>query len=247
MPVLRSHTPKGQRAHERIVVAAERLFASGGFHGTSLRDVAEAARLPLASTVYHFPRKEQLYAAVLETIADDLVERLAVAFDDASWGDDAEQWHLRMLAYTLELVVWTRMNPQRVRLLMRELLDNPARVAVAARLPLAPFLEQSCVLVARASEAGAIDLSAPPEMLVLHVVGAIGYYVIAQPTVTRIVGAARGRRLERMYETVALAFACHTFGIAPPSEEMRHARAVTTHTGQARPRTSRAAEHRQRR
>jgi TetR/AcrR family transcriptional regulator len=251
MPVLRSHTPKGQRAQERILVAAERLFASRGFHGTSLRDVAAAARLPLATAVYHFPRKEKLYGAVLEAIANELVAELEVAFEDGAWGEDVDAWNDRLFAYAAELVGWITMNPECVRLLMRELLDNPMRVAKAAKLPLAPFLEKSCVLVARAAEAGAIVLSASPEMLILHVVGAIGYYVVAQPTLERIVGEARARKLERAYENVAIVFACQMLGVAAPKpqtrEEMRHARAVAASAGEARPRSSRAAHDRQRR
>lgn len=250
MPVLRSHTPKGQRAQERILVAAERLFASRGFHGTSLRDVASAARLPLATTVYHFPRKEKLYAAVLEAIADELVARLNVAFAEDAWPEDVEAWKDRLYAYASELVGWMLVQPEQVRLLMRELLDNPTRVAKAAKLPLAPFLEQSCILVARAAHAGAVVLTAPPEVLVLHVVGGIGYYVVAQPTVERIVGESRARKLERAYGDLALVYAMRVLGLETPEarieEEPKHARAVATHAGEARPRTSRGAHDRQR-
>ena len=50
----RSHTPKGQRAREHILATAEDAFAERGFHGTSMRDLAAAADLPLATLVYHF-------------------------------------------------------------------------------------------------------------------------------------------------------------------------------------------------
>ena len=70
----RSQTPKGRRMRDKILVAAERLFTTHGFHGTSMRDAASAAGLPLATTVYHFARKEQLYAAVLDNIGNQLLE-----------------------------------------------------------------------------------------------------------------------------------------------------------------------------
>ena len=69
----RSHTPKGKLARERILRASEPLFADWGFHGTSMRDIAEAVELPLASVVYHFGKKEKLYAALLGEIAAHLM------------------------------------------------------------------------------------------------------------------------------------------------------------------------------
>jgi AcrR family transcriptional regulator len=60
------HTRKGARTRERILDAAERVFAEKGFAGTSLRDVADAAGLRIPSLYNHFPGKESLYAAVLE-------------------------------------------------------------------------------------------------------------------------------------------------------------------------------------
>ena len=119
MPAIRSHTPKGQSTREHIVAAAERLFATGGFHGTSTRDVAAAARLPLASLVYHFARKEQLYAAVLEGIGAELVAVIG---------------ELDFYDLVPVLVDWTLENPERLTLLVRELLDNPVRVATEGAL-----------------------------------------------------------------------------------------------------------------
>src|SRR3569832_191990 len=75
----RSQTPTGMRARDRILIAAERLIAERGFYGTSMRDIASAARLPLATTVYHFAKKEQLYASILGDIAAAHDTRLQAA------------------------------------------------------------------------------------------------------------------------------------------------------------------------
>ncbi|HET9992229.1 MAG TPA: TetR family transcriptional regulator [Kofleriaceae bacterium] len=194
----RSQTPKGRRARDRILAAAERLIAARGFHGTSMRDIAAAARLPLATTVYHFAKKEQLYAAVLGAIADELDARLQTAIRERDGLD----------ALAVALVRWAAEEPGRVKLLLREVLDNPARVASASRLPLAPFLERASALVA---ERGA----AMPEVAVLHLVGAISYVVAARPTVERIVGTPRAKQILAGYEREAIAFARQMLGVAP--------------------------------
>ncbi|MCW5808062.1 MAG: TetR/AcrR family transcriptional regulator [Deltaproteobacteria bacterium] len=227
IPAERSHTPKGRRARDRIVSAAERLFATAGFHGTSIRDVARAARLPLATTVYHFARKEQLYAAVLEDIGDELVRALD--------GDEpAAAWPVRLDAFARALVGWTSRNPERVRLLLRALLDNPARVARASKLPLAPFLAKSAAIVEAAAAAGAIR-AAYPELVVLHLVGAASYVVAAWPTLERIVGAPRARRLAEANEDEALAFARTVLGLDGRSD----ATGATARAGAARARAPR--------
>ncbi len=49
----------------RILDCAEKLFAEHGFHGTSIRDIAGMADVPLALIGYHFGSKEDLLDRVL--------------------------------------------------------------------------------------------------------------------------------------------------------------------------------------
>ena len=117
---LRSHTPKGTRARDKILRVAERLLASAGFYGTSMRDVADAAGVPLASVVYHFAKKEQLYAAVLTEIGDHLVSEMTRALHD-----EDQPWAAR-----LDTIV---RDPRRV-----DRRAPRAREAAAARAPRQP-------------------------------------------------------------------------------------------------------------
>lgn len=50
---------------ERILDAAEKLFARRGFHGASIRDITKAAGVDLALVNYHFGSKRNLLAEVL--------------------------------------------------------------------------------------------------------------------------------------------------------------------------------------
>ncbi len=59
------HDCRDQATHERILDAAERLFAEHGFAATSLRRITGAAAVNLAAVNYHFGDKESLYAEVL--------------------------------------------------------------------------------------------------------------------------------------------------------------------------------------
>lgn len=59
---------------DRILNAAERLFAKRGFHGVSVREIARAARVDVALVSYHVGKKAQLFEAVLLRRAEVLNE-----------------------------------------------------------------------------------------------------------------------------------------------------------------------------
>jgi AcrR family transcriptional regulator len=73
------------RAHstrDRILDAAETLFAERGFHGVSIRDITRAADVQLALANYHFGSKQQLYASVIERRGVEHAERMQRYLDD---------------------------------------------------------------------------------------------------------------------------------------------------------------------
>jgi AcrR family transcriptional regulator len=63
------------RRHD-ILVSAERLFSTRGFHGVSIRDIAEDAGVPLALVGYYFGPKVDLYHAIYRERAGYIGERL---------------------------------------------------------------------------------------------------------------------------------------------------------------------------
>ena len=62
----RARRPSDPSTRERVVSAATRLFADGGYGLTSMRDIARAARIRAATLYHHFKSKDQLYHEVLE-------------------------------------------------------------------------------------------------------------------------------------------------------------------------------------
>lgn len=72
---------------DRLLDAAEQLFAERGFEGASMRALARSARASLSSTNYHFGTKEALLEAVLRRRVGPLntlrLERLARAREAA--------------------------------------------------------------------------------------------------------------------------------------------------------------------
>ena len=49
---------------ERILESAYNLFIEKGYHGCSMRDIAQATRIQVSSLYNHFTGKEQIFEAV---------------------------------------------------------------------------------------------------------------------------------------------------------------------------------------
>ena len=60
-----------QANEERILAAAERVFAGAGFGGATMAHIAEESGLPKANLHYYFGNKDGLYRAVLARILED--------------------------------------------------------------------------------------------------------------------------------------------------------------------------------
>jgi AcrR family transcriptional regulator len=56
--------PRGERTQADIIEAAHQLFIENGYHGTSMRQMAESAGIAVGGIYNHFASKEEIYLAV---------------------------------------------------------------------------------------------------------------------------------------------------------------------------------------
>ncbi|MFT3719133.1 TetR family transcriptional regulator [Pseudorhodoferax sp.] len=73
---------------DRILDAAEALFAKGGYDGVSMRDIAAQAGVGLPLIVYHFETKQNLYRALFVRFKALLDARLAALHAPMAPGAD---------------------------------------------------------------------------------------------------------------------------------------------------------------
>ncbi|NQZ88572.1 MAG: TetR/AcrR family transcriptional regulator [Colwellia sp.] len=76
----------------KILDAAENLFAIQGFNGTSLREITSRAEVNLAAVNYHFGSKKELIKSVMSRYMNELSPRL-----EASLVNICEQENLTLL------------------------------------------------------------------------------------------------------------------------------------------------------
>jgi len=99
---------KSAEARQRIIAVAEALFTQRGFEGASMRDIAAAANMNVASSYYYFPSKEQLLWAVWEKGGLELLARARSAVEGIV--DPWERMEAACVAHVSGLLDWRRAN-----------------------------------------------------------------------------------------------------------------------------------------
>ncbi len=179
---------------EQLLSAAKRQFAEKGFYGTSISLVAGELGLTKQALLYHFKRKEDLYAEVLQEISERLLRFVRSTVRRA----DAPERQLEDIL--LGLYYTARENPLDTRILTRELLDNQARAETAKDWYLQPFLGE---LVGALRKIPGFDEvpAATAFCMVYQLLGSIEYFSISTATLARMYGK---ETYERYREEVPL-------------------------------------------
>src|SRR5436190_11523043 len=107
-----------QSSRDKILDAAEALFAKRGYAGVGLSELAEVVGLGKSSLFHHFENKAQLYAAVTARILGRIEERLVRSL--ARGGDPLA----RLERWLDELVDLLADHPTYARLLLRSLFED---------------------------------------------------------------------------------------------------------------------------
>lgn len=75
-------TQESRDTHDRILAAAQKLFADKGFDLTSVRDITTEAGCNVASVNYHFGGKDNLYLETFRSMLADLREQRLSVLDE---------------------------------------------------------------------------------------------------------------------------------------------------------------------
>src|SRR5437773_4295736 len=86
----------------QLLAIARRLFASKGYDNTSLRDIAEEAKITKAALYYYFPNKDALYERVVIESLESLVESVSAEVARATTPTDRVRAFMRASAEFLE-------------------------------------------------------------------------------------------------------------------------------------------------
>ncbi len=159
---------------QQIVQQATRLFAARGFVGASLHDIAKAVGIRKPSLLYHFPTKDELRRRVLEQMLAHWNETVPRILRAATSGP--EQFD----AITQETIAFFSADPDRARLLLRELLDRPEEMKPLIERHVAPWTRIVCDYIRKGQEQGRIHADVDPEaylaMIITLVLSAVSLH-----------------------------------------------------------------------
>src|SRR5207245_1605929 len=101
-----------------VVVVATRLFAESGYGLTSMRDIARAAKIRVASLYHHFKSKDELYREVLDRDQAKLRELMNTVLAEET---DFRRQIERMVTLAFD---YHRKNPSLAKLGLRAILGD---------------------------------------------------------------------------------------------------------------------------
>lgn len=137
--------PATAATRERILDAAEALFAENGLAGTAVRDIARDVGLTAASLYNHFAGKQELYEAVLDRGVRPLIEMMQ---------DIPAQDHTMSARVALIEAIMKHLGarPHLPRLIHHEVISGGPYLAKLGRTWLRPLIAQGVTEMKRQDE-----------------------------------------------------------------------------------------------
>jgi TetR/AcrR family transcriptional regulator len=132
-----------RRSNEaRILRAAERVFASAGFAGARMAEIAAAADLPKANLHYYFESKRVLYRAVLDNILRLWLAETDSITHDADPGAALER-------YVRAKMRFSRLYPDASRVFANEIIHGAPEIGVYLKTDLKALVDGKSAVLAQ--------------------------------------------------------------------------------------------------
>ena len=183
---------------EHILKAATQLFASLGYEGTSLQAIAERVGVTKQTLLYHYPSKETLRRAVIEQLFGHFGERLPQMLEAVTSG------HGRFEALTRELSQFFEADPDRARLLVRELLDDPEGMRRVLADNLRPWVLLVGQYIRQGQSTGLIHADVDPEAYVVNVIVSVLAVVSVRGVAADVLGGERDGYARQLVELLRM-------------------------------------------
>jgi len=142
----------------RILRAAEIVFASKGFSGSSMERIAEIAKISKQNLIYYFPNKDLLYRRVLKEMLDIWIEKLS--FLEVQ-GETPE---VIIRRYVSEKMALSRLYPNGSKVFAHEIISGAPVLKEYLISHLKPQFDRDVILVMSWINKGLIDCIDPEHL-----------------------------------------------------------------------------------
>ncbi|MBI4463499.1 MAG: TetR/AcrR family transcriptional regulator [Acidobacteria bacterium] len=161
--------------HEQILSVAAELFAQQGYQGTTTRQIAERAGISEAILFRHFPTKEDLYWAVIESKCKT-PQSAACAEEKWSEVGDEQQVFLRIAQ---EILRGYQQDTTKMRLLLFTALENHRLSHQFFQIYIAGWYELLAAYIRQRIQAG-VFRDVDPYLAARSFVGMVIYHILIQ-------------------------------------------------------------------
>ena len=171
---------------EAILAAALDVFATQGFHGATLDQIAEAARLSKPNLLYWFASKEDIHRMLLERLLDTWLDPLR-QLDPG--GDPAAE----IIGYIRRKLGMARDFPRESRLFAGEILQGAPHIADVLSGPLRALVDEKAAVIAAWAAGGRIA-PVDPHHLIVSIWAVTQHYADFDAQLDAVLGPDHARR-----------------------------------------------------
>ena len=186
---------------DRLLQAATRLFADGGYRGASVRDICNLAGANPGAVSYHFGGKRQLYRAVLRRAAEKLAD---LGPEDTDEPFDREP--VNVIDVLRRVLDRMQSDDAATRLLLRDLADGGSVAVESLTPPLRTAFEQLATALGHGDNPRA---SSEGRLLFLGLVAPLYLLTTAWPVVARALEIEIDQREALLTEIVRRTLSAH--------------------------------------
>jgi AcrR family transcriptional regulator len=174
---------KTRATAEKILDVAERLFATRGFTGTTIKTIAAESRQNSALIYYYYDSKATLYRHVIERVVARIGAEASTRITPDSGPEDVVH------AVVQSQVAVLAANPHLPILLARELIDwKAAHAEPAIRALSAGLFERLRTAIESGQKRGVFNTRVNSRFAAISVVAQVGYLVLASPIAGILLG-----------------------------------------------------------
>jgi TetR/AcrR family transcriptional regulator len=155
-----ARVPQQQRSRDtqkQILTGALAVFAERGFEGASMRLIAERAGIGQPLVVYHFPTKEDLWVATIETALGVFLDRIRPNLEVLEGLDPA----IRLSVIFRNFTRFSAGNPELLAIMIDANRRGGPKLARVIHDKLRPTFELLRELIEAAQQAGAMPAGDP--------------------------------------------------------------------------------------
>ncbi|MGB1236659.1 MAG: TetR family transcriptional regulator C-terminal domain-containing protein [Pseudomonadales bacterium] len=136
---------------QKILLAAEDVFAQFGFQGAAINTIAEQSGITKQNLLYYFPSKEVLYEKVLENILDLWIDKMTLLEQD---GNDPKSMISSYIRGKIEI---SQSHPNGSKVFANDLINGAPHLTKHLKEHLLPKLEDDVKLIRQWISDGKMD------------------------------------------------------------------------------------------